>query len=284
MVSTATPNETTGRVLASRTRWIPARPGISITMIIVAFLAIWELTTSVGWLDATFVSTPQAVAVAVVDLSRDPVARSALRQTGLSIVLAFVIGTSAGIVIGTILGRVRILRDAYMAPIVFLLSTPKSIFLPIFVLALGIGRGSSSAFGAFEAFFYVVVNVVGGVDLVEPRHLQVAQAYRAGRLATFAEVIFPAAMPGIFSALWFGIKHALLGTMIAELWASRGGLGSLIRLYSNELNTANVLALVLVVSLVAILCGAGWTKVESRLSRWRGRGIGATIGTGVPDR
>lgn len=70
-----------------------------------------------------------------------------------------------------------------------------------------------------------MVNVVGGVDLVEPKHRRVAHAFGASRWATFRGGIAPAALPGIFAALWYGIKQAFLGVL--------------------------------------------WTRVETRLGRWR---------------
>lgn len=245
------------------------------TGLIVAFIVLWDLTVRVGIVDRDFLSLPWDVVRAMYDLADDPEAQEAFKRTGGSIVVAFVIGTSAGFVVAIAIGASSILREAFLAPITFILSTPKSIFLPIFTLVFGLGSVSAAAFGAFESFFYVVVNVVGGLGLVERRHQEVATAFGARTRHRYLDVIIPAALPGIFAALWYGIKHAFLGVMIAQLWASDGGIGPLIRIYSSALKTDYVLAIVLIITVVSVLAGALWTRAESHLNRWRTSGTGA---------
>jgi ABC-type nitrate/sulfonate/bicarbonate transport system permease component len=160
-------------------------------------------------------------------------------------------------------------RDAYFGPVLFVLSTPKSIFIPVFLVIFGIDH-TATAFGTFEAFFYVTVNVVGGVDLVEQRHLTMARAFRAGPWHTFRDVLLPASLPGVFAGIWYGIKHAFLAVVIVELYMSAGGLGQVIRQYTNQLETDKVLAMILGVSIIAIAVGVAWTHLEHRLARWRG--------------
>ncbi|MDR0360467.1 MAG: ABC transporter permease subunit [bacterium] len=238
-------------------------------------LAGWEIVTALGWADPLIVSTPQAVARAIPDILGSQAGQQALAITGSEIIDAFVMAVGAGLIAGTILGLSRQLRQAYLPVITFLMSTPKVVFLPLFMLSLGVSSISAAAFGAFEAFFYVTVNVVGGVELVDPRHLRVARAFRAGPLRTFANVVFPTALPGICTALWYGIKHAFLGCLISELWASHAGVGTLIKAYSDQLDTAHVLAIIVIISFVAILAGSLWSRAEARLSRWRRTQAGA---------
>lgn len=247
--------------------------------ILASVIVAWDLVVRIGVVEAQFLSPPLDVARAMVDLVGDPVAQAAFGRTGHSIVLAFAIGTSAGLLVGLCIGASRLLREAFYPPITFLLSTPNSIFLPIFTLIFGLGVMSAAAFGAFQSFFYVVVNVVGGLGLVEKRHLQVARAYGASAHHRYRDVIVPAAMPGIFAAFWYGIKHAFLGVLIAQLWASDGGIGPLIRTYSSAMRTDYVLAIVLVITILAVVAGTLWTRLETRMTRWRSSGVGAVTAT-----
>jgi ABC-type nitrate/sulfonate/bicarbonate transport system permease component len=242
------------------------------TAIVIAVILGWDLLVRVRMVDGDFLSPPLDVLRAMIDLVGDSDAQEAFSRTGYSIVVAFLIGTSAGLVAALAIGASRTLQEAFIGPIAFILSTPKSIFLPIFTLIFGLGAMSAAAFGAFESFFYVVVNVIGGLGLVEHRHLRVATAFGAKTHHRYLDVVLPAALPGIFAALWYGIKHAFLGVMIAQLWASDGGIGPLIRTYSAALKTDYVLAIVLMITIVAIFAGSLWSRLESRLNRWRASG------------
>lgn len=237
--------------------------------VILALILLWDLTTRFGLVDRDFVSTPWDVLNASGRMLDDPIVHTALATTGTSILAAFIIGTAIGIVAGTVLGLSRPLWDAYMSPLLFLMSTPKSIFLPIFILLYGIGPSSAIVFGAFEAAVFVTLNVAAGMALIDERHLKVARAFKASRWQTLLAVVFPSALPGIFTALWFGIRHAFIGVLIAELWASSDGVGALIRVYAEQLHTDKTLALMLAVSILAVLAGAIWNQIEVRLTRWR---------------
>ncbi|MFI6348625.1 ABC transporter permease [Streptomyces sp. NPDC050560] len=250
-------------------------------LVLVVCVVIWDLVVRVGLVDPLFLAPPGDVVAAVGDLFGQRDVLTAFAETGQTILIAFLIGAGAGLAAACLLGASATVRRAYLAPLTFVLSTPKSIFLPVCTLIFGISNSSAAAFGVFEAFFYVVVNVLGGLDLVDPRHVRAARAFRAPRRHLYADVILPSALPGIFAALWYGIKHAFLGVMIAQLWASQGGIGSLIRNYSAQLKTAYVLAIVLVITVVAVVAGALWTRLEVRMNRWRTAGSAATASVSI---
>jgi ABC-type nitrate/sulfonate/bicarbonate transport system permease component len=250
--------------------------------LLVAAIVAWDLVVRTDIVSGKFLATPADVAVAAGELITSSEGHAAFASTGRSILVAFVLGTSLGFAVALALGASKTLRRAYLPPIVFILSTPKAIFLPIFVLIWGISGTSAAAFGAFEAFFYVVVNVMGGLGMVEEKHVRVAQAFKASRTRKYLDVILPSALPGLFAAVWFGMKHAFTGVMIAELWASRGGIGELIRLYSANLQSDFVLAIVLLFTLAVVLAGTAANVLEDRLNRWRGSGAGQIVGSTLP--
>jgi ABC-type nitrate/sulfonate/bicarbonate transport system permease component len=248
-------------------RWI-RRPVVARTLLLALAVLLWYLSTRIGLVDPVFVSSPESVVSAAGDLVGVDAVRHAFAVTGKAIALAFVIGTAAGLVAGLAVGLSQLIRDAYYGPILFVMSTPKAIFVPIFLLLFGTDD-TALAFGSFEAFFYVTVNVVGGVDLVEQRHRTVARAYGARPWHMFTDILLPAALPGVFAGIWYGIKHAFLAVVIAELYISAGGLGQVIRQYTNQLETDKVLAMIIAISIVAVLVGVAWTHLEHRLARWR---------------
>jgi ABC-type nitrate/sulfonate/bicarbonate transport system permease component len=247
---------------------------LAIFGVLVLAIVLWEIATRTGLVDPVVASTPLDVMRAVPDVLTSSQGVQALQITGSEILAAFIFGTGSGFIAGITLGVSKVLREAYLPFITFLMSTPKVVLLPLFMLGFGITQTSAAAFGAFEAFFYVTASVVGGVGLVDERHLKVARAYRSGPWRALTSVILPSALPGIFAALWYGIKHALLGVLISELWASQGGVGSLIRIYADRLDSAHVIALIGIISVIAILGGTLWARVEARLSRWRNTQLG----------
>lgn len=252
-------------------RWGSWRVGsnVVVALTIVVFLAVWEVVSRLSLVDPTFISRPTAIIAAIPEMVRDPKTQDAFATTGASIAWAILYGIVAGIVSGYILGTVRVLRDAFYGPALFLMSVPKSIFIPIFMVLFGINTQTAVYYGAFSGFIFVMINVIGGLDLVEEKHLRIATAYGANWRHRIVDIIFPASMPGVFTGIWYGIKNGLQGVLIFELFISVGGLGALIQFNTNGLRTDRVFAIVLGVSIVAILLGEGWSLIERRLSRWR---------------
>lgn len=237
--------------------------------VLVGFIALWAVLTRTGVLDPEFLPYPTDVLAALIHSFGEPEVLTALATTGRTVLYAFVIGSSIGIALGWILGMSQVLQEAFLGPVNILMSTPKSIFLPIFLPIFGLGAATATAFGAFEASVYVVVNIVGGMLLVQRKHLRMATAFNATVWQQFRWVVLPASLPGLFGALWFGIKHAFTGVLIAELFISTSGIGSLIRLYTELSRTEEAFALILAVSIFMIVIGSLANLVEDRLMRSR---------------
>lgn len=238
-------------------------------VVIAAVLAAWELVTRLGLVDKSLVSSPPDVAMTWVKLIKDSQVQSALAQTGIAILVAFVIATATGVVAGFVIGLSPLVRKAYYPSILFMLSMPKVVFVPIFLLVFGLGPQTAAAFGAFQAFFYVTVTVVGGVGLVGERELRLARAFRASRLQTFIHIIVPATSHALFAAIWFGIIQSFTGALIVELFVSAGGVGQLITRYQQAFRTSSVIALALTLAVAAVLCGVLINRLEQRWFRWR---------------
>jgi ABC-type nitrate/sulfonate/bicarbonate transport system permease component len=239
------------------------------TAFLVAVFALWELLARAAVINEGFASKPSSIVLAVGPLLSDPQVGSALGVTLFSVGASFAIGTTAGMVVGIALGLQPLLREAYFPIVMMLLGTPKSLFLPVIMLFSGLGQEAWIVFGSILTFVHVTVNVVAGVDLIEPKHLAVAKAYRAGRWNRFVHVILPGASPGLFTAIWHGLRNGFTGVVIAQLFTATAGIGYLVRVYSNNFQTDRALTLVLLVSFAVILVGTAWNRVEKRLTRWR---------------
>lgn len=246
------------------------RPSVGRTAIVVVFVGVWELISRVELVNPVFLPAPTTIMAAGVDIFDDPRVADAFRVTGGEVLAGFLIAVTTGLTVGILLGLVPTLRDAYLGPILFLLSTPKSIFLPIFLLVFGLGTTAKIAFGAFSAFFYVVTNVVGGVGLLLDRHRRLARAFQPPLRYYLTDIVVPSALPGIFAGLWFGLRQTMIGVLIAELFASSAGIGFLIKIYTNQFRADRTLAVVLMLSLLLIFAGTMWGRLELRLNRWRG--------------
>jgi ABC-type nitrate/sulfonate/bicarbonate transport system permease component len=239
------------------------------TTLVVLFILVWELLATVGFVNAQFVSKPSSIVVSTGKLLADPIVMQAIGVTLLAVLAGFVIGTVGGVLVGLVLGLQRLLREAFFPVVTLLMGTPKAVFLPLLILFFGLGGNAGIAFASMLAFVHVTVNVVAGVDMVEAKYYSVARAYGATKWRLFIDVIMQGAAPGIFAGLYHGVRNSFIGIVIAQLFVSSAGVGYLVRLYSNNFQTDDAMALVLVMALLVILTGTGWAALETRMTRWR---------------
>src|SRR5215472_17978376 len=120
-----------------------ASPGISpVTLlriaIILAVLAAWEFLAHSGWLYRDVVPSLLSIGRALLKLLSDPNYYFHLGVTGAEIGTALVIGGSAGLVVGLVLGGNRFLSRAFEPYLHYLGPTPKIIFFPLMIMWFGV--------------------------------------------------------------------------------------------------------------------------------------------------
>jgi NitT/TauT family transport system permease protein len=92
-----------------------------------------------------------------------------------------------------------------------------------------------------------------------------ARSFNANRWATFAHVVVPSALPGIFSGLRLGLGQALVGMVISEFLISAAGLGGLLIFYGARFRTDSLLATVTVIAVFAVVANSVLSFVERRV-------------------
>jgi NitT/TauT family transport system permease protein len=256
--------------LSRRTRIVATRVGC-----VLVVLVPWQILSATGELDPQLMASPLDIARAIGAILVDGDVLAALGKSVAAFVAAFVIGAVVGLAGGFALGASTLLRAAFHRWVLFWLATPKSAFLPIFVLVFGIDWKMAIAFGAFSAVPYVVVNVVSGVDLVRPLHARTALAFGASAWQRFRAVTLPSALPGIVIGLWHAANRSVGGVLIAELFVAATGVGGLLKTYSATFETDRLMATMILVTMVAIVFAQVWTVLEARVSAWKEREMAA---------
>jgi len=238
-------------------------------ILLVVVLGAWELGVRVGWLDPLFFAAPTQVIRAFGELAIDVEVRKTFLDTLVVLGIAFGIGSGLALLVGTWLGLVKTAHRIFLPFITIAMSTPKIIFLPLIVVALGTGAISKVAYAGMSAFFFTVPNVAASVRMIDQRLLMAVRSLGANRKQRFVHLIVPGSLPGVVTGLWFGMKHALLSVLVAELFISQGGIGFWINRYTSSFQIDKVFALIFALALVAV--GLGWVfrMVEQRLDRWR---------------
>ena len=157
------------------------------------------------------------------------------------------------------------------SPFVYLLyPVPKVVLLPVLLLLLGIGDLPKIAIIVLILFFQILVLVRDQAAAIRPELIQSVRSLGAGRRALFTYVYLPASLPAILTALRQSVGTAVAVLYVAELFATRLGLGYYI--YINGSTYFDYPAMYAGVVAMSILgLGMYFTVdwLERRLCRWQ---------------
>ena len=194
-----------------------------------------------------------------------------LGVTLLETLLAFGIGTVAGLVCGLWLALAP-LASAILEPYIKAAnSMPRVILAPIFALWFGLGIWSKVALAVTLVFFIVFFNVYQGVKEVSPVVLANARMLGATRRQLLQTVYLPSATAWVFSSLHTSVGLAFVGAVVGEYLGSARGVGYLILQAEGSFDVNTVFAGIVVLTACALVLDGAVGQLERRLMRWQPR-------------
>ena len=242
-----------------------ARGGLGI----VALAAVWEAAPRIGLVDSYFIPPLHVVLhelwsmVGSGELLRH-VRASLLRSAagfGLAIVLAIPLGAA--------IAWYRPVREVATPVLETFRNTAALAILPVFMLIFGIGETSKVAIVLYACFFPILLATITGVAGVDPQLLRSARVLGLSPLSTFRKVVFPAAVPTIFTGIRISGAAAILVLIAAEMIGATAGLGFLITYANANFLIPKMYAAILATSVIGVCVNYGLVALERRFSRWR---------------
>jgi NitT/TauT family transport system permease protein len=146
---------------------------------------------------------------------------------------------------------------------------PKLALAPLFILWFGIGIESKIALVAITVFFIVYFSALAGIRALDAKLVQMAQVAGASERAVARHIVFPGAVPYIFTGFRIAMPYSIGGAVIAELISANRGLGYLIQLGAMNFDTTGVFVALVAVTCIVVLCNWSVDIVERWLLRWR---------------
>jgi len=185
---------------------------------------------------------------------------------------AMVAGTALAVPLGLWIGRSP-RADAIAAPMIYLLyPIPKVVFLPVFLVLLGLGHEPKIALIALIVFFQILVTARDAAKAVpEPSVLSV-RSLGASAFDVYRHVVVPAALPDIFTALRIGTGTAIAVLFLAESIAGSSGIGYYIVDSWGSIDYPAMFAGIIGMALLGVVLYEALDMVETWATRWRQAG------------
>ncbi|HEX6958853.1 MAG TPA: ABC transporter permease [Ferrovibrio sp.] len=251
-----------GGFVVDMRRWAP-------WLAFVVIIAGWEAASDTGLLPALFMPAPHEVLSALYALLVDGKLFVHIGASLWRIIGGWLIGSAAGLAVGFAMGIFVLARSVGLPVVAALFPIPKIALLPLFILWFGIGEPSKIATIALGVFFPTVVSTYSAVDSVPRNLIRMAQSFGLTTRMIVLKVILPGAMPGILAGSRISASIALILVVAAEMIGADTGIGAFVLAAGNLMQTDQLIAGVVLLSLLGLMISWLISRVEKALLRWR---------------
>ncbi|HEY7244789.1 MAG TPA: ABC transporter permease [Xanthobacteraceae bacterium] len=235
--------------------------------ILIGVLALWEIAARAGWIDAFFWSYPSQIAGTMTTFFTTGDAWTDISFTFRSTILGFLLGTTAGSLLGLSFWWSRNYAAIVQPYVICLESIPKLALAPLIILVFGIGLVSKIAVATALTVVVSTLTSYAGVKALDPDGEKLFYSLGATRMQVFRKLVVPFCLPWIISVLRVNIGLALTGAIVGEFIASQHGLGRAILYAGETYDIALVWVAVLVLSTLAMVMYATVSWVEGLLRK-----------------
>ena len=181
--------------------------------------------------------------------------------------IAFALSVGIGLLVGFWLGFDKLSGDALEPMIVTVYAIPKLTLYPILLLAFGLGVSAKVAFGVIHGVIPIILFTLAAVRNTKPILLKTGHVLKLSRPQMVRWILFPAAMPEIFTGLRVGFSLTLIGSLLAEMFASQRGLGYLLMTGIGLHNIELVMSVTLMIVVFAAIVSTILLQIDKRLHR-----------------
>jgi|TARA_B100001250_G_scaffold138887_1_gene118931 NitT/TauT family transport system permease protein len=183
--------------------------------------------------------------------------------------LGFAIGSSAGFLVGLLLGSFKKSAKVLSPFLIFTNAVPKIALAPILILWYGVDIASKVALATIIVFFIVQVPVQAAVNGVDPDLDVVATSMGATQYQKFKFVVIPGILGPLFGALRLSAIYSILAVVLGEFIVSKRGLGQRLLYETNNFGMGRAIALITILAGLALILNAVIGLMESRFLRWQ---------------
>lgn len=245
------------------------RPFLLGVLSLAFILAIWQASVASGLVKPFYLSSPSAIWLAFLAMLRSGEILRNFSASAISFLIAFLLASAAGIVLGIVSGWYRLVEKALDPFVWFLYSTPVVAFYPLFIAWFGFGRPTAIAVAIMFSLTPVYANTMAGVKNVNPDLVRMARSFGASQFRIFLRIALPASIPLIVGGLQLAVGRSLAGVAIAELFGANAGLGFSIVYYAQYMQTTKMMVFIVMIIVLGLALTQSMAAISRMSERWR---------------
>ncbi|GAB3622255.1 ABC transporter permease [Mariniluteicoccus endophyticus] len=215
---------------------------------VLAVVAWWLLSRGAP---AYMLPSPAAVVARLGDLLLGGEVWPYLTATVTEAVVGSLVGVAVALPLAAVIHRSRWVASAVQPFLGATQAIPAIALAPLLVLWVGYGLAAIVALCALMVFFPILVSAVVGLRHVDADVVEAARIDGAGSLALLRHIEAPMALPAVLAGMRNGFTLSITGAVVGEMVMGGAGMGSILTLQRDSVDTAGMFATIAVLCAVA---------------------------------
>ena len=234
---------------------------------LLVFVIVWEVVVR-------FVGIPSYILPLPVNIVKEIYFEAGLLLehswiTALEAFLGLVAGAALGIITAMIIVWSKMLGRTVLPLVVLTKAFPKVAIAPLLVIWFGFGIFPKIFVTFLICYFPIVINVVAGLISVDSELIDLGKSMSASKMQIFTKVRIPNSLPYFFTGLKLASVLALIGAIVGEFVGGDAGLGFLILVANERMNTSLFFACVVILTAIGLSFFYIATGLENVAVPWK---------------
>ena len=234
-------------------------------LILIIFIALWQIAASLKWIDPFLTSSPSRVIKSFVSLYEDGSLFKHIGITCYETILGFSLGTILGALIAVILWACPLVSKILDPYIVVLNALPKVALAPIIIFWIGNGMPAIIVIALLISVVTTFISILTGFNEIDKEKIMLMNTFRASKTQTLRYLIFPYSIPIFISALKINVGLSWVGVIMGEFLVAKAGLGFLIVYGGQVAQLDMVMMSIVILSIIAFIMYEMVAFIEKKL-------------------
>lgn len=230
-------------------------------LILVGFLAIWEILANKNVIDSFITSQPSRILKTFMNLTSNDLLMHT-KVTVYETIVGFGLGTILGVGMAIILWWSKFLAKVSEPFLVVLNSLPKVALGPIIIIWAGSGTSAIIAMAILISVIVTVLEMLNGYLKTDKEIIKMARTFNCSKLQLLTKIVIPANIGTFINSLKVNIGLSLVGVISGEFLVSKAGLGYLIVYGGQVFKLDLVMTSVIILGIVAGIMYGGVLLLE----------------------
>ncbi|WP_163969542.1 ABC transporter permease [Oceanobacillus halotolerans] len=237
---------------------------------ILLFLVIWQLATQVFSIETWLLPAPSDIVIEAQNVMDRfwPHFFATLQLA----VFGFLIGTTVGLVIATILHLMPRVRETFYPFLILSQNMPVIVLAPLLVIWFGFGALPKFIIITLACFFPIAVSALSGFQQTNRELFHYMKMMGATKSQLFWKLELPNALPSVFSGLKIAATYSVMAAVISEWLGAQEGIGVFMTIATSSYKTASVFVAIFIVMVISLTFFGVIQLLEKFLIRWQQKG------------